>query len=74
MDLDKLAQQFGGKQVTDLDALAKQLGGSFIAPTLDVEKLKAETKKYEEAVPFTQRITDPLKQGIAGLSSFIPGL
>lgn len=74
MDLDKLAQQFGGKQITDLDALAKQLGGSFIAPTLDVEKLKAETKKYEESVPFTQRITDPLKQGIANLSGILPGL
>ena len=46
----------------------------FVTPSLDVEKLKAETKRYEEEVPFTQRITDPLKQGIAGLSSFIPGL
>jgi hypothetical protein len=46
----------------------------FVTPALDVEKLKAETKKYEEAVPFTQRITDPLKQGIANLSGLLPGL
>jgi hypothetical protein len=46
----------------------------FVTPSLDVEKLKAETKKYEEQVPFTQRITDPLKQGIANLSGLLPGL
>jgi hypothetical protein len=46
----------------------------FLPPALDVEKLKAETKKYEQEVPFTQRITDPLKQGIANLSGMLPGL
>jgi hypothetical protein len=46
----------------------------FLTPSLDVEKLKAETKRYEEEVPFTQRITDPLKQGIASLSGMLPGL
>jgi GNAT superfamily N-acetyltransferase len=46
----------------------------FVAPALDVEKLKAETKKYEAEVPFTQRIIDPLKQGIAGLSGMYPGV
>jgi hypothetical protein len=46
----------------------------FVTPSLDVEQLKAATKKYEEEVPFTQRITDPLKQGIASLSGMLPGL
>jgi hypothetical protein len=46
----------------------------FVTPSLDVEQLKAATKKYEEEVPFTQRITDPLKQGIANLSGLLPGL
>jgi hypothetical protein len=46
----------------------------FVTPSLDVEQLKAATKKYEAEVPFTQRITDPLKQGIANLSGLLPGL
>ena len=46
----------------------------FVTPSLDVEQLKAETEKYEKEVPFFQRITDPLKQGIASLSGMLPGL
>jgi hypothetical protein len=36
--------------------------------------LEAETKKYEEEVPFLQRITDPLKAGVAKIPGFLPGL
>jgi hypothetical protein len=36
--------------------------------------LEAETKKYEEEVPFLQRVTDPLKAGIARLPGMLPGL
>jgi hypothetical protein len=36
--------------------------------------LEAETKKYEEEVPFLQRVTDPLRAGIARLPGMLPGL
>ena len=36
--------------------------------------LEAETKKYEEEVPFLQRITDPIKAGIAKIPGYLPGI
>ena len=68
------------KNIWDVDPVVKTTASPFDSDpvftpsSLDVAALKRETEKYEKEVPFTQRITDPLKQGIAGLSGFFPGL
>ena len=40
------------------------------AKYLQISQLEEATKKYEEEVPFVQRVTDPLQAGIAK----IPGI
>jgi hypothetical protein len=68
------------KNIWDVDPVVKTTASPFDSDpvftpsSLDVAALKRETEKYEKEVPFIQRITDPLKQGIAGLSGFFPGL
>jgi hypothetical protein len=68
------------KNIWDVDPVVRTTASPFDSdpvftpPSLDVAALKRETEKYEKEVPFTQRITDPLKQGIASLSGLIPGL
>jgi len=68
------------KNIWDVDPVVKTTASPFDSDpvftpsSLDVAALKRETEKYEKEVPFTQRITDPLKQGIASLSGLLPGL
>ena len=38
------------------------------------KRLREETAKYEEEVPFLQRITDPLKAGFAAAKGILPGM
>ena len=38
------------------------------------KQLKEATAKYEEEVPFLQRITDPLKAGFASAKGILPGI
>jgi hypothetical protein len=44
------------------------------AKYLQISELEEATKKYEEEVPFLQRITDPLKAGVAKLPGILPGV
>ena len=45
-----------------------------VTPTEAQTRLEALTKQYEAEVPFTQRITDPLKRGAIQLGGVIPGI
>lgn len=38
------------------------------------KRLREETAKYEEEVPFLQRVTDPLKAGFAAAKGMLPGM
>jgi hypothetical protein len=38
------------------------------------KKLREETARYEEEVPFLQRVTDPLKAGFAAAKGILPGV
>jgi len=44
------------------------------AKYLQISQLEEATKKYEEEVPFLQRVTDPLQAGIARIPGILPGL
>lgn len=44
------------------------------AKYLQISQLEEATKKYEEEVPFVQRVTDPLQAGIAKIPGILPGL
>ena len=45
-----------------------------VVKSAKIVELEEATKKYEKEVPFLQRITDPLRQGIAGLPGMLPGI
>jgi len=45
-----------------------------VTPTEAQTQLEALTKQYEAEVPFTQRITDPLKRAAIQLGGAIPGI